>query len=247
MKGYRYQRLAMSLVMALLLLGLVACKKDKTNDGDDVSGVQVAPAIIGTNTPQPPQVVTVVVTRTPIPQITPSLTPTLDFPAYKVAGTWSLYVRFDINDEGLVKQLGYSANATLNVTDYGVVTGNGMLMPTPSDPVCEIHPLGGEGFSFDIQGILRPDGERILMDIELIPTSYSATENYEVRCPEDAPDFRTVSQPNLIWPILSQTQRTKFTFDLTQPSYTVTFTEDIAARTDNVIKGMLAGELITLQ
>lgn len=229
----------------VLLIGLAACKKEEPTREDDVSGVQVATPIVTTPTPQP--VVTVVVTRTPTPIITPSQTPTLNFPAYRVAGTWYLYVRFDLHDTAIVKTLGYSATATLEVTDYAVVTGSGMLMPSPLDPVCQIRPLDGDGLSFDVVGSLRPDGERILMDVELVPTSYSKTESYEVRCPEDGELWRTVSQPNLIWPVLSQTERTNFTFDLSQPSYTVTFTEDIAARTSNSIKGLLSAELISLQ
>ncbi|MBZ0315824.1 MAG: hypothetical protein K8L91_05350 [Anaerolineae bacterium] len=243
MKGNYYRLSVAFWVMVLLLAGLTACKEDKPNNEDDVSGVQVATPIPDT----PQQVITVVVTRTPTPMITPSITPTLDFPAYRVAGTWYLYIRFDLNNTAIVQQLGYSASATLEVTDYAVVTGSGMLMPTPFDPACEIRSIDAEGLAFKMHGSLRPDGERILMDVEITPTNYSAVENYEVRCPSDNGEWRTVSQPNLIWPVLSQTERTKYTFDLTQSSYTVTFTEDIAARTGNVIKGLLSAELISLQ
>ncbi len=243
MKGNYYRLSAAALVTILLLIGLAGCKEKKSDDGGDVSGVQVASPV----PPTPQQVITVVVTRTPAPMVTPSLTPTLNFPAYRVAGTWYLYIRFDLNNTAIVQQLGYSANATLEVTDYAVVTGSGMLMPVPFDPACEIRSLDAEGLSFTMAGSLRPDGERILMDVEIIPTNYSAVENYEVRCPDFNGEFRTITQPNFLWPVLSQTERMKYTFDLTQASYTVTFTEDIAARTGNVIKGLLSAELISLQ
>ncbi len=243
MKGNYYRLSAAFVVTMLLLIGLTACKEEKSDEGGDVSGVQVASPV--PNTPQ--QVITVVVTRTPTPMVTPSLTPTLNFPAYRVAGTWYLYIRFDLNNTAIVQQLGYSANATLEVTDYGVVTGSGMLMPVPFDPACEIRSLDAEGLSFTMEGSLRPDGERILMDVAIIPTNYSAAENYEVRCPDFNGEFRTITQPNLLWPVLSQTERMNYTFDLTQASYTVTFTEDIAARTGDVIKGLLSAELISLQ
>lgn len=250
MKGNRFQHhhrlLLMAALCVLLILVLVACNDDKKSDEPEatsVSGIVAADATVVTTVVTPP-VVTVVVTRTPAPSETPSPTPTLNFPAYRVAGTWQMFVRFDINDGALVDKLGYSGSATVDVSDNGTVTGVGTLYPDPSDAACDIRPLNAPIYEFTIRGTLRPDNERILMDIELVPTVYDAPESYYVFCPEDLNGSREVTQPNLIWPVLTQSERLKFTFDLDQPSYTVTFTEDIAARTGGVVQGLLAGELI---
>jgi hypothetical protein len=251
LKGNRYQHnhrlLQLATLGVLLIMVLVACNDDKKSDEPEatsVSGIVAPNATVVIPATIPPPVVTVVVTRTPAPSETPTATPTLNFPAYRVAGTWQMFVRFDINNGALVDKLGYSGSATVDVSDNGTVMGAGTLYPDPSDAACNIRPLNAPIYEFTIRGTLRPDNERILMDIELVPTAYDAPESYYVFCPEDLNGPREVTQPNLIWPVLTQSERLKFTFDLDQPSYTVTFTEDIAALTGGVVQGLLAGELI---
>ena len=138
MKGNRYQHHHRLLLMAafcvLLIIVLAACNDDKKSDEPEatsVSGIVAPDATVVIPATIPPPVVTVVVTRTPAPSETPSATPTLNFPAYRVAGTWQMFVRFDINDGALVDKLGYSGSATIDVFANGTVTGAGTLYPRP--------------------------------------------------------------------------------------------------------------------
>jgi hypothetical protein len=80
------------------------------------------------------------------------------------------------------------------------------------------------------------------MDIRLLPEDYLAQETYRMVCLDDA-ESGEFSQ-NLLWPMLSQIERLSYSFPLDNPIYTLTFAENLAQRTNNVLQGMLNAELI---
>jgi hypothetical protein len=233
-------RLPLLVLTVALLALLAACNSDDQTPerNNNQSDATAPPADQG---PQP--VVTRIVTRTPTPFITPTITPTLSFPAWRVGGDWALILRYDVVEGALVDQLTYSGNATISIGEDGSVSGFGSLVATPLDVLCTTVALDSEPYRFAIEGSLRPEGERILLDIRLVPETYDAQERYQILCPDylDGPREETQS---LLWRMLEQTGRLRYTFPLDTSFTEVTFAEDLTQITNNVLRGTLNGDVI---
>lgn len=249
----RSRRWQLSLFIGTLLVLLVfsACNGDDNGDSSDNNdstsneAVDVNPSVSPTEavTQLPPENPSIIPTITPIPSLT--LTPTLPYESWRVAGEWSINFRYTVTNGGPfvdVDEWIYSGSASIFIEESGNVTGSGILYPSPTDEACNVTALDSDGYPFSVTGILNFDGERILMDITMDANDYFAVENYTVLCPDYLEPLEV--QNNFIWPMLGQIERLTYTFWLDESSFEINFAEDLGQRTNRVLVGMLNGEIL---
>jgi hypothetical protein len=236
----------------LILTILAACgggddNGDSTdNNAEDTTDQSVLETTPDTDTPEAETLAaTPEVVSTAVPTVGPTLTPTLSFQSWRVAGDWSINFRYVITNGGPFSEVDewvYSGQAAILIEEGGNVTGDGLLYPIPFDEMCIVSTQDGEGYPFTVSGTLYSDGEHILMDIVMSVVDYFEVEDYTLLCP-DYLEPRSI-QNNFIWPALSQINRLTYTFWLDEGSFEIEFSEDLGLRTNRVLLGILNGELL---
>ncbi len=226
-------------LLLFTILVVVACKG--SNDQVQQNTV-IVPSTPSPTAARPP---TRIIQRTPSPTLPPMLTPTLNFPVWRYASEWALNLHYAVTGGGLYLRVDhwvYSGTALIEIAEDGRATGRGTLWPSPYDEQCVVTPLAvGAGFGFAVEGTLVFDGARILLEIEVIPDDYEAIEEYQVECPNN-PQPRHVTG-SYLWPLLYQTGSLHYTFWVEENHQTLTYDEDLAARTNSVLRGTLHAEV----
>lgn len=191
-----------------------------------------------------------IVYRTPtaIPQSTVTPTPLPEI--QQVAGEKSLALRYTVTQGGIDNRVDtwvYTGRVTLKVQTDGSVSGSGILWPAPSDPVCQVTPLGSDAnYAFDVQGQVTYDGSRVRLRVDLLPSTTGLVEPFRIQCTEDVSAAELV-QADFLWPMLRQAEALSYTLYPDELVSTVRYTEDLAERSGGTLTGMLAIEVQLLQ
>ncbi|MCB9435917.1 MAG: hypothetical protein H6673_02865 [Anaerolineales bacterium] len=230
--------------MFLLAFALVACGgEQKKQDSPQPTSLNAATATVEL----PP---TRIVYRTPtaIPQPTATQTPLPQIE--QVAGEKSLALRFVVTGGGIDPRIdtwAYTGRVTLNVQTDGSASGSGILWPSPIDNECRVTTLGSDAnYAFDVQGYMTYDGSRVRLNIELVPQTTGLLEPFRILCTPDEADAELV-QADFLWPMLSQSHALTYTLYPEDLVSTVRYTEDLAARTEGALTGMLEVEVQLVQ
>ncbi|NDJ84392.1 MAG: hypothetical protein GYB66_00765 [Chloroflexi bacterium] len=172
-------------------------------------------------------------------------TATLPYDPWRYAGDWGLNLRFEITGGGPFGEVDtwvYSGQATIRVTEDGNATGSGRIYTSPLDERCLVETFDSEGYGFTVTGSLAYDGERLWLEIELVPDDYFVIENYVVTCP-DYTEARQISE-NYLWPMLGQIEKLEYRFWMDDSQHEIEFNEDLTARTNRVFRGAINGHLL---
>lgn len=240
----RFSRLLVWVAL-LAALFLAACEDDEPPPSQPTSTPQEVALATSTPADSIEPAITAPPSTPPTPVPGPSPTATLNFPVWQYASTWALNLRYEITAGGPfleVDQWIYSGQVVLRVLEDGSASGSGVLYPAPLDTLCTVTPNDSEGYAFTMSGGLRYDGEKVWLDIEMLPTDYFYIENYTVLCP-DYNEPRQVAN-NYLWPMLGQVEALHYTFPLDRNSFNLVHNEDLNARTNGVLRGALHYELL---
>lgn len=237
----------------LLLLSLAAILLIGCSEGDDETFPTTTPLlsrpspIVSSDMATSPSAAIVVSTLPPT--LAPSPTPSLPYPVALYAGEWVLNLRYEITGIGgpdpTVDEWVYTGSAPFIITEYGEVSGSGILWPTPDDAQCIVSFLDYEtGLPFAVEGQLRLEGQQVVLDVELNPgNGFFFVETYNILCPDDIDGPRQVSS-NYFWPMLSQIDAMTYTFSVETGQDVRTIDMDLAERTQSSLRGQFHAELI---
>ncbi len=195
------------------------------------------PTQVSITNPQGTQVV--FVTRAP--------SPTFDFQIDDYSGVWGLEIEINVAERKPlpeIEQWSYLAQVALTVDQYGIISGEGVLLPTHYSGACRTIVESYAPFEYRVEGTVRDDPDNnIFFDITLIPLNPRLPETYTIDCiNEDAP--RTESF-QYIWPILSAADQLSYSFLIEgNRSADQSFVIDASTVTNQQFDGLLLGSVM---
>ncbi|GAB4556548.1 MAG: hypothetical protein OHK0023_28960 [Anaerolineae bacterium] len=160
------------------------------------------------STPAPLVAPTVVVTLPPRPTPTLPATPTLGFNPNEQQGTWTLDLTYRLRGGLIFNDVRFIGSADLVVDVSGNVSGSIEFYTALEQPPCVVAVLSGTPITASINGIIRPEGETLVGDLQFTPTDELAITSLRVACPEK-PEGQEISQP-IFWGMLRSIGEDRF-------------------------------------
>lgn len=233
------------LAVVVLLLGvlLAACVDDDTTIPQPQPSTPQGGQTLPPTSPLPTRIVTL----TPRPTALPTAAPTLPYDVTRYEGTWTLLLRYEVNNSRFFDQIIYTASVGIIIGLDGSVFGSGQFKPVFNSFECAAQIVNADGLTFGVTGSLRPSGETVFLDLTLQPTNPEFEEEYTIICFDqlNRSEKRTDLKRPILWSILTPADQLHFSFDLDAAvlGASSTYEGNIATLTRNDLEGTLVGEV----